>query len=72
MISPLVYGYTGEHRRRRGITSLLRVLVAGFAICSDGAMTAAKNAPAAERARALDWYKDFAQRGKLQTEYGLL
>jgi prepilin signal peptidase PulO-like enzyme (type II secretory pathway) len=44
MISPLVYGYTGNIG---GVVDniALAILVAGFAICSDGAMTAAKKHP---------------------------
>lgn len=44
MISPLVYGYTAN-TGGLGDNIVLAILVAGFAICSDDAITAAKKHP---------------------------
>jgi hypothetical protein len=44
MISPLVYGYTANNWGL-GDNMILAMLIAGFAICSDGAATAVQKQP---------------------------
>jgi hypothetical protein len=44
MISPLVYGYT-VNNWSLGDNLILAMLIAGFAICSDGAATAVQKHP---------------------------
>jgi hypothetical protein len=44
MVSPLVYGYTGNNGAL-GDNLILAILIAAFAICSDGAASARENGP---------------------------